>query len=122
MTLDDEGVVDGLSVWISGPHQDSLYANLTALVRQIRTILGGAPTNKQTNAALGPNNTRFPIYTGGYVTYSSIGWMQPAPFWALLKQSVALYENTLIPFHPHHHHHHHNRRRRHSFALQLVFN
>ena len=75
-----EGLVDAISYWIEGPRQRTLHANLTSMVKEMR-------------AALGPT---FPIYTGGYVTYSSIGWTQPAPFYDLLNQSIALYDANLV--------------------------
>jgi hypothetical protein len=33
---------------------------------------------------------------GSYLTYSSIGWMTPAPFWDLLAQSLPLYDSGQI--------------------------
>jgi hypothetical protein len=53
-----------------------MSSNLTSLVAQLRTQLP----------------TAFPVMTGGYVTYSSIGWTEPAPFYDLLSQSVELYD------------------------------
>ena len=38
----------------------------------------------------------FPIFTGGYITYSSIGWTEPAPFYDMLAQSVDLYDANVI--------------------------
>eukprot|EP00662_Eupelagonemidae_sp_cell21_P056920 gene56920-biopygen61103 len=56
-----------------------MYSNLTTFVGQIRDLVG--PT--------------FPIFTGGYVTYSSIGWTQPLPFYDLVKQSLTIYQPWL---------------------------
>ena len=75
-----EGLVDGVSLWISGPRQDTLHTNLTAFVAQTRQAIG----------------TTLPLYTGGYLTYSSIGYMRPAPFYDLLTQSVAMYDVNQI--------------------------
>lgn len=52
-------VVDGVSFWISGPEQVQLHRNLTGLVAELRALLPPV----------------FPIFTGAYVTYSSIGYM-----------------------------------------------
>ena len=56
--LVEEGIIDGLSFWIGGPEQRHIHAQLSTLVRQARAML---PAD-------------FPIFTGGYITYSSIGW------------------------------------------------
>lgn len=78
--LVNEDIVDGISFWISGPLQRSMHSNLTALVGQLRNYVGSS----------------FPIFTGGYVTYSSIGWTQPEPFYDLFDQSLSLYDSSTI--------------------------
>ena len=78
--LVEQGIVDGISFWISGPSQKHSSAQLTSLVGELRTKLPPS----------------VPIFTGGYITYSSIGWMEPEPFYDLLSQSVALYDANVI--------------------------
>lgn len=78
--LVEEGIIDGLSFWIGGPEQRHIHARLTSLVLEARAML---PPN-------------FPIFTGGYITYSSIGWTEPAPFYDMLAQSVDLYDANVI--------------------------
>ncbi len=78
--LVQDGVVDGASLWISGPSQRHISSELSLLVTQARQKVPAS----------------FPIFTGGYVTYSSIGWTEPAPFYNLLEQSVDLYDRNLI--------------------------
>jgi hypothetical protein len=75
-----EGIVDGISFWIGGPQQRLAHAELTSLITDIRTLVP----------------PEFPIFTGGYITYSSIGWTEPAPFYDLLAQSVDLYDTNVI--------------------------
>ena len=55
-------------------------AQLTSLVGELRSMV--------------PQD--FPIFTGGYITYSSIGWTEPEPFYDILSQSIALYDTNLI--------------------------
>ena len=78
--LVSEGIIDGLSFWLGGPSQRQTHSKLTSLVGEIRRLL--------------PSN--FPIFTGGYVTYSSIGWIEPAPFYDLLSQSISMYDSNDI--------------------------
>jgi hypothetical protein len=78
--LVQDGVVDGASFWISGPSQRHISSKLSSLVAQARQKVPAS----------------FPIFTGGYVTYSSIGWTEPAPFYNLLEQSVDLYDRNII--------------------------
>eukprot|EP00037_Helgoeca_nana_P020522 m.203961 g.203961 ORF g.203961 m.203961 type:complete len:581 (-) comp25298_c0_seq1:111-1853(-) len=73
-------VVDGISFWISGPSQDADNAQLATLIKQVRANL---PLN-------------FPVFAGGYLTYSSIGWMQPEPFYSVLNTSIDLYDSNEI--------------------------
>ena len=63
-----------------GVVQRCRHANLTALVHEVRSKLPPL----------------FPLYTGGYLVYSSIGWMTPAPFWSLVDQSISLYDTNVI--------------------------
>ena len=74
-SLIERQILDGVSFWISGPHQNARYANLTRYVAKCRELLG--PTR--------------PVLTGGYLTHSHTGWLPPAPFYDLLRQSIAMY-------------------------------
>ena len=78
--LIDDGYLDGISFWIGGPAQREISANLTSLVAELRAIV--------------PRD--FPVFTGGYITYSSIGWTEPAPFYDLLRQSVDMYDDGRV--------------------------
>jgi hypothetical protein len=78
--LVSEGIVDGISFWINGPSQRHIHAELTSLVAELRTLVPA----------------EFPIFTGGYITYSSIGWTEPAPFYDILAQSVGMYDANEI--------------------------
>ena len=79
--LFDEGLIDGISLWISGPKQDALHSSLTSLVSKAQERM--AP------AAL-------PLYTGGYLLYSSTGWLSPGPFYDLLNQSIKMYDDGRV--------------------------
>jgi hypothetical protein len=76
--LFDQGLIDGISLWIEGPEQGSLHGTLTALVGKVRSRVG--PT--------------MPIFTGAYLLHSHTGWLPPAPFYDMLEQSVALYDDN----------------------------
>lgn len=78
--LVQEGIVDGISFWISGPSQRHISAQLTSLVGELREKLPAG----------------VPIFTGGYITYSSIGWTEPGPFYDLLEQSISLYDANVV--------------------------
>jgi hypothetical protein len=71
-----EGIVDAVSFWIAGPNQRTQFGNLSAHVARLRQLIGPAR----------------PLFTGGYVTYSSIGWTQPGPFYSILDASVEMYD------------------------------
>jgi len=78
--LIDDKLLDGISFWIGGPAQREISSNLTSLVAELRAIV--------------PRD--FPVFTGGYITYSSIGWTEPAPFYDLLRQSVDMYDDGRV--------------------------
>ena len=71
----ERGIIDGASFWIDGPNQATKHHNLTAMVRELRALLG-------------PSR---PILTGGYTTHSHTGWLEPEPFYDLLQQSIEMY-------------------------------
>jgi hypothetical protein len=78
-----KGVVDGASFWISGPSQRHIAGELSALVAKARAVTDRI-------------DPHFPIFTGGYVTYSSIGWTEPGPFYECLDQSIEMYDRNQI--------------------------
>ncbi len=75
-----QGVIDGISFWIEGTQQEEFYQNLTELVQTVRTEL---PLS-------------FPIFTGGYLVHSRIGWLSQTSFWSLIQQSASLYDQNQI--------------------------
>ena len=79
-SLLQESLIDGISFWIHGPDQNRGETNLTSWISSVRAIVG--PT--------------LPVFTGAYVTYSSIGWTKPAEFYQLLAQSIDLYDQGLV--------------------------
>ena len=76
-------IVEGVSFWISGPSQDASHGLLGSYVDELRGKL------KALGAGEGGD---FPLLTGAYLTYSSIGWMTPGPFWSLIEASRKLYD------------------------------
>lgn len=77
-----DGTIDGASFWISGPSQDAEHANLTAFVHAVRAATRRVPS--------------FGVWTGAYLEHSHTGMLSPAPFYDLLRQSIALYDEGLI--------------------------
>ena len=75
-----DGIVEGLSYWIGGPTQITASKNLTSEVRFLRKVLPA----------------HFPIFTGGYLDHSRIGWLPPASFYDMLTQSIDMYEQTTV--------------------------
>lgn len=79
-----DGIVGGISFWISGPSQDAKYNLLENYVQQLRDKL----------RVLGVSS--MPIMTGTYLTYSSIGWMKPGPFWSLVEAARTLVDTGTV--------------------------
>ena len=78
--LFDAGLIDGISLWINGHSQGKLHANLTAIVSDVR-------------ARVAPSVS---VYTGGYLLHSEMGWLRPAPFYDLLRQSLTMYDDNRV--------------------------
>ena len=75
-TLLEDNIVDAVSFWISGPNQRTQSLRLPDYVTRIRQLIGA---NR-------------PLFTGGYVTYSSIGWTDPSSFYNVLDASIDMYD------------------------------
>lgn len=73
--------ITGISLWIVGPEQGAQSHNLSSLVKRARTLV--------------PRRS-FSIFTGGYLTYSTTGWLPPRPFYELLNTSLELYDASQI--------------------------
>jgi hypothetical protein len=77
------GLVDGISLWLPGPDQDTHHANYTQHVRELR---------RRATTDWGRPPASLPILGGGYLVYSSLGYLPPAAFRSIWEQSVALYD------------------------------
>jgi hypothetical protein len=75
-----EGLVDGVSLWIAGPLQDSQHADYTNQIGDFR----------RTTA---PYNPDLLVLGGAYLLHSATGWLTPGPFKSIFNQSVELYDS-----------------------------
>jgi len=78
--LISNGTVDGVSLWVEGPSQNTLHGNWTMLVAECRAKLNSWDV------------PMIPIMGGAYVSHSHTGWLPPAPFRDMFLQSVDMYE------------------------------
>ena len=78
--LISKGLIDGISLWIEGPLQNTLATNLTSFVMDVR---GRVPQSMQ-------------VYTGAYIIHSHTGWLPPKPVMSILNQSIELYDANVV--------------------------
>eukprot|EP00039_Didymoeca_costata_P015795 m.273647 g.273647 ORF g.273647 m.273647 type:complete len:485 (-) comp16282_c0_seq8:582-2036(-) len=80
----DGYLLDGASLWMEGPAQDTQAGLYTSQIEQFREV-----TKMRSPDTL-------PIFTGSYLIHSRVGWLKPAPFWDMVNQSLGLYGNRSI--------------------------
>eukprot|EP00750_Incisomonas_marina_P027920 INCI6279.1.p1 GENE.INCI6279.1~~INCI6279.1.p1 ORF type:complete len:284 (+),score=41.07 INCI6279.1:40-891(+) len=76
-------IVDGVSLWLDGISQNAQYAQWTQQFEAFRT-----KTSALRSTAIGP----LAVYGGSYVEHSSVGILDPYPFWDMFNASIDLYE------------------------------